>query len=420
MKINNLSEKYLQPLSIKISNQKDLKSISAGLTRILPLTIIGSLFFLIANFPIESYKNFLLEANLTNALLVPFNITFGMISIYATFFIAYSRAETENLDAVLTGIMAIVSFLILTPITSGEEGLSLSLDWLGSRGLFVAILVGILITRLYGFIVKKNWVIKMPDGVPPFVEKSFSSLIPATIIAILMTIIAFLFTFTSYQNIHGLIFNILQIPLMNLGGSFGAFLFAYVLIQILWWFGIHGMNVVGSIMTPIWLGLDATRLAQIQAGEEITTFVGQAFVTAIGGPALAVTLTFLIFAKSKQLKAVSKIALPAAIFNIAEPVNFGIPTVMNPMLFLPIAIIIPIVNVITLYSGMALGLLSPLTGVQVPQQVPRGIWGFVQGNWSIGIWQILTIILNIAILYPFAKAYDQSILKKEAEIKEVA
>ena len=251
-KFTELLEKYLQPLSGKISSQKDLSAVAAGLARVTPLTILGSLFFLLANFPIESYKAFLQEINIQSTLMIPYNITFAIISIYTTFFIAYSYAQSEKLDGVSVGVLSMVSFFILTPLTETEGALSYDFTNLGSRGLFVAILVAISVTRLYRFIVRKNWIIRMPDGVPPFVEKSFSSLIPAILISFIMLIVAFVFSRTSFGDVHSLIYTALQRPLLGLGGSFGAFLIAYVLIQILWWFGIHGFNVVGAIMLPIW------------------------------------------------------------------------------------------------------------------------------------------------------------------------
>lgn len=416
-KFTMLLEKYLQPLSEKISNQKDLSAIAAGLARVTPLTIIGSIFFLLANFPVDAYKNFVAEIGIQSMLLIPYNVTFALISIYTVFFIAYTYAQNEGLDSASVAVVALVGFLILTPITNIEGALSYGFTNLGSRGMFVAIIVALVTTRIYRFIVKKNWVIKMPEGVPPFIEKSFSSLIPVMLIALLMAIIAHLFTLTSFGNVHDFIYSILQKPLIGLGGTFGAFLVAYILIQILWWFGIHGFNVVGSIMLPVWLALDAERLAQISASEPITSIVGSAFMTALGGPALAVTLTFLFFAKSKQLRSVSKIALPAAIFNIAEPVNFGIPTVLNVTLFLPVAVLIPMFNVLVQYAAMMTGIVPVLTGVQIPQQVPRGLWGFVQGNWQIGILQILLVIANIAILYPFARVYDKQLCDREAELE---
>jgi len=416
-RFTKLLEKYLQPLSQKISNQKDLQAISAGLARITPLTILGSLFFLLTNFPIDSYKSFIVDSRLNTILMIPYYATFSIIAIFTVFFIAYAYAQNEKLDSPAVAVVALVSFFILTPITNTEGDLSYSLTNLGSRGMFVGIIVAIVVTRLYKFIVDRNWVIKMPNGVPPFIEKSFSSLLPIGIIAIIMLVISYLFTLTSYGNIHDFIYTVLQKPLIGLGGSFGAFLVAYVLIQIFWWFGIHGMNVVGSIMLPIWLALDAERLVQITAGEKITSYVGSAFMTALGGPALAVTLTFLLFAKSKQLRAVTKIALPAAIFNIAEPVNYGIPTVLNTTLFLPVAILIPMFNILVQYAAMVSGIVPVLTGVQVPQQVPRGLWGLLQGNWQIGILQILLVIANIAILYPFAKVYDKQLCEREEKLE---
>jgi len=416
-RFTELLEKYLQPLSEKISDQKDLQAISAGLARITPLTILGSLFFLLTNFPIDSYKSFIVDSGLSSILMIPYYATFSIIAIFTVFFIAYAYAQNQKLDSPAVAVVALVSFFILTPITNSEGDLSYSLTNLGSRGMFVGIIVAIVVTRLYKSIVDRNWVIKMPDGVPTFIEKSFSSLLPIGFIAIIILVISYLFTLTSYGNIHDFIYTVLQKPLIGLGGSFGAFLIAYVLIQIFWWFGIHGMNVVGSIMLPIWLALDAERLVQITAGEKVTSYVGSAFMTALGGPAVAITLTFLLFAKSKQLRAVAKIALPAAIFNIAEPVNYGIPTVLNTTLFLPVAILIPMFNILVQYAVMVSGIVPVLTGVQVPQQVPRGLWGLLQGNWQIGILQILLVIANIAILYPFAKVYDKQLCEREEKLE---
>lgn len=148
-KFTELLEKYLQPLSGKISSQKDLSAVAAGLARVTPLTILGSLFFLLANFPIESYKAFLQEINIQSTLMIPYNITFAIISIYTTFFIAYSYAQSEKLDGVSVGVLSMVSFFILTPLTETEGALSYDFTNLGSRGLFVAILVAISVTRLY-------------------------------------------------------------------------------------------------------------------------------------------------------------------------------------------------------------------------------------------------------------------------------
>ncbi|WP_138496507.1 PTS sugar transporter subunit IIC [Paenibacillus pinistramenti] len=416
-------ERYLQPISNKISTQKDLNAISAGLTRFLPVTIIGSIFYLIANFPVTSWINFLKDINIYNALMVPYNVTFGLLSIYTVFFIAYSFAQKANLDALSVSFVALISFFVLTPFVTDDSGaLSYHFDYLGSGGLFVSILIAILVSRAYQFIVKRNWVIKMPDGVPPFVEKSFSSLIPAVLITLVSAVISYLFTLTSYGNVHALVVQLLQKPLLGMGSSFWAFLVAYMVMQMLWWFGIHGFNVVGAVMLPIWLGLDTQRLAQIQAGEHVTNYVGMVFMDSLGTPALSIALTFLWMAKSKQLKSVSRIALPAAIFNIAEPVNFGIPTVLNAILFIPVVILIPLVTNLTLYFFMATGIIPILTGVQVPHQVPMVLFGLVQGNWQLAIWQLLMIPVSMALFYPFAKVYDKSLLKQaeQEEAKEQA
>lgn len=112
---------------------------------------------------------------------------------------------------------------------------------------------------------------------PPYVEQSFASLIPGFICAGVCGIIAYTFSMTSFGNIHELIYHYLQIPLTALGGSIWGYLIATVLIQLLWWFGIHGFNVVMGVMMPIFLGIDMARLAG-----ETTNPIGMSLMTVVG------------------------------------------------------------------------------------------------------------------------------------------
>ena len=415
-KLNELVEKILLPFATWVNNNKSLQAISKGFMAILPVTIISSMFYLIANFPITAWTDYLASSGLSNYLLVPYNVTMGLFAIYAAFSISYAYATHEQEDGLSAGVLSLINFLIVTPYALDGEGvlfgagdLAYSFGWLGCKGLFVAMIVAIITAKVFVLFQKKGWVIKMPDGVPPFVGRSFASLIPGFLMALVFMIIAMIFGNTSFGSVHQLIYTYLQTPLTNIGGSLPGYLFIQVFIQFLWWFGIHGFNVCAGIFMPIFLSIDAARLAG-----ETTNPIGMSLMTVVGQSTVAVCLVMLLFCKSKQLKEIGKVAMPAAIFNIGEPVVFGVPNVLNPYMFLPSVLIVPLVTNLFFYLGFVSGIVTPLSGAQVSMQVPVVLYGLVQGNWMVALWQLIAIPLAIVLYLPFYKMYDKKLLAEEA------
>lgn len=414
-KFTSLVEKVLMPISTKISANKSLQGVAKGFMRILPVTMIGSMFYLIGNFPITAWTNWLASSKIGDFVIIAYNVTMGIFALYAAFAIAYSYVEAQKGDAFSAGIISLISFFVVTPYTTNKAGEMLyNFNWLSCKGLFVAIIVATVVAKLCVFIDKKGWTIKMPDGVPPYVERSFASLVPGFVSAALFTIIAYLFSLSSFGNVHELIFHFLQTPLYALGGSLGGYLIATMIIQLLWWFGIHGFNVVSAVMMPIWLGIDAARLA----GETTSPF-GMSMMTVVGQSTICCCIIMIFFCKSKQLRQVGKVATPAAVFNIGEPIVFGVPNVLNPYMFIPTVILVPLVTNLFFYFGFASGIVTPLSGAQVSMQVPVILYGLVQGNWMVALWQALAIPLGVILFLPFYKMYDKTLLAKEKESKIV-
>ena len=191
-----------------------------------------------------------------------------------------------------------------------------------------------------------------------------------------------------------------------------GYLIATVLIQLLWWFGIHGFNVVMGVMMPIFLGIDMARLAG-----ETTNPIGMSLMTVVGQSTICCCIVMLFFCKSKQLRQIGKIATPAAIFNIGEPIVFGVPNVLNPYMFIPTVLLVPIVTNLFFYLGFVSGIVTPLSGAQVSMQVPVVLYGLVQGNWMVALWQALAIPLGVVLFLPFYKMYDKTLVEKEKELE---
>ena len=417
--LTNVLENFLMPISSWVSRNKSLQGISKGFMRILPVTILSSMFYLIANFPITGWTNWLASSGIGNYILIPYNVTMGLFALYAAFAVAYSYAQNEKCDALSTGIVSLICFLVLTPYVTDTAGalfaegdLAYSFGWLGCKGLFVAMLIAIIVAKVYCLFEKKGWTIHMPEGVPPYVEQSFASLIPGFICAGVCGILAYELSLTSFGNIHELIYHYLQTPLTALGGSIWGYLIATVLIQLLWWFGIHGFNVVMGVMMPIFLGIDMARMAG-----ETTNPIGMSLMTVVGQSTVCCCIIMLFFCKSKQLKQIGKIATPAAIFNIGEPIVFGVPNVLNPYMFIPTVLLVPIVTNLFFYLGFVSGIVTPLSGAQVSMQVPVVLYGLVQGNWMVALWQALAIPLGVILFLPFYKMYDKTLVAKEKELE---
>lgn len=406
-------EGILMPIATKISSIKALQAVSNGFMRILPVTIIGSVFYLIVYFPITAWTNMISKNGLQAILLIAYNITLGLLALYTAFAVAYCYVAEEKGDALGAGIISLICFLILTPYTMDKAGNYLyDFGFLGSKGLFVALITAIIVAKVVSAIVRKGWTIKMPEGVPPYVERSFASLIPALICAALFTLIFFIFKQTPYGNIHNLVYKFLQTPLTALGGSLGGYIIATILIQLLWWFGIHGFNVVMSVLMPVYLSIDMARLAGTTHNP-----VGMSLMTVVGQSTICCCIIMIFFCKSNQLRQIGKIATPAAIFNIGEPIVFGVPNVLNPYMFIPTVILVPVITNLFFYFGFASGIVPMLSGAQIPMQMPVILYGLVQGNWMCALWQAIAIPLGVILYLPFYKMYDKTLCKKEAAEK---
>ncbi|MDQ0222612.1 PTS sugar transporter subunit IIC [Streptococcus moroccensis] len=407
-----------QEIANKIQSNRYISAISNGLMSTLPIMMIGAFSTLLSSMQIEFYQN-LIEP-IKGIIGLPATFTTNALSLYAVFAIANELAKSFKKDGTSAGYIALFSFLILTPVSTFElEGApmpisALTFDFLGAKGLFAAMIVGILATRIYVFILDKNWTIKMPDGVPPFISKTFSGLIPAFIVAIIFTIISGFFAHTSFGSFHQFIYTVLQIPLQGLGSNIWSMLIALLIMQILWVFGIHGAIVVLAVIRPIMTALDLENLAAYQAGEAMPNLVSGSFwgVYANLAPMLGLVVVLMFFTKSKQFKMLGRLGAPGALFGIHEPLIFGLPIVMNPILAIPY-ILTPVICTLIGYFLTVAGILPVTIGMQVPFGAPIFIAGLLQGSWVLGLAQVLMIPLSAAIYYPFVKILDKRNLEQE-------
>lgn len=431
-KLNSIVENKIIPFAGKVGDQRHLRAMRDGIVLAMPLLIIGSLFLIIGFLPIQGYEEFMAGIfgdQWLDKLLYPVGATFDIMALIASFGIAYRLAESYKVDGLTAGAISVSAFLLATPYKipftpeGAKEAIMVSggipTALTGSAGLFVAMLIAMLSTEIYRKIVQKNLVIKMPDGVPPSVGKSFVALVPGFIVIAIVWILRLLIENTSFESLHNVVGILLGKPLSLLGGSLFGILFAIFLIQLFWSTGLHGSIIVGSVLSPVFLAaMDQNRVA-FQAGQPVPNIVTDQFIPIWidmggSGATLALVTIMLIRARSKQLKSLGKLAVAPALFNINEPIIFGFPMVMNPLMAIPF-ILVPLINVLVTYLCMSSGLVAKPVGIAVPWTMPPIIGGYLAtgGKISGAVMQLVNFTIALLIYYPFFRIADKQKVKEE-------
>jgi len=420
-------ENRFMPIAGRVAEQKHLQAVRDGIILAMPLLIIGSIFLILGFIPVPGYDAFMADLfgeNWRTKLLYPVNATFDIMALVVSFGVAYRLAEKYRVDPLSAGAISLAAFLLATPFhvhftpegasEAVQVGGAIPVALMGSQGLFVAMLLAILSTEIYRKVIQKNIVIRLPDGVPPAVSRSFVALIPAFVVIAVVWILRLLIELTDFASIHNIISTILAAPLNALGGSLIGALIAVLMVHLLWSTGIHGAAIVGGVMGPIWLSLMDQNRAVFQANPqaELPNVITQQFfdlwIYAGGsGATLALVILMLWRARSEQMKSLGRLSIGPGIFNINEPITFGMPVVMNPLLIIPF-ILAPLVLVLVTYFAMASGLVAKPSGVAVPWTTPPLISGYLAtgGKISGTVLQLVNFFISMAIYYPFFRMWD--------------
>ena len=402
----------LNQVIVKFSNNIVIKTVANGMMLTLPVTLIGSLLMVVQMIPN-------VPAVIMNACTIGVTVTSSFIALYVLLGMAYSMARELKGDIAASMILSLAIFAIFTPISSFEVApdksvAAIELGYLGSRGIFVAMIVSILVTWLFIKLCEKKVTIKMPESVPPFVSKTFEAIIPAAIIFVGAVVISTIFSATSFGNIHDFIYTILQAPLQSLGDSIWSALLLMFLSELLWWFGIHGSNVTASILAVLYAAPAYANMEAVAAGGTAEFILNQFFLDVYKGPrALALAVVLLFLCKGKKFKTIGQISVVPSIFGITEPMKFGIPQILNPVLFIPLTVAAPLCIAIA-YVATLIGFL-PITSVAIPRTMPTFLTGFLAAGWRGLAVQLIQFVAVVLLYLPFMKKLDYQELRLEEE-----
>lgn len=425
-----IQEKLL-PAVMKFVNTKGVTALKDGLIYTMPLTIVGSVFLLLSNFPIEAVVNWLDSMSLLEPLHQAYGATFNIIALVGVMAIAYKYVSNEGYEGFSAGILGAVSLIILmNPTAINEDGAMvgnvIDKTWTAGQGMIAAIIVGLVVGYIYSWFLNKGIRIKLPAGVPDGVSNAFTALIPTAAIITLMTVIYGFFYLVLDTTFTEFIYTMIQSPLQGLTDSLGGVIVATLLTPLLWWFGVHGTAVINGILGSLWQANALANQAIIDQGLELTIenggrivtnqFIDQ-FTTVTGtGLTLGLVVYLIFFAKSQQSKQLGRLGGVSGLFNINEPILFGTPIVMNPFLAIPF-ILMPVFSGVLLYLLMSIGIMPLFTAVSVPWTTPPVISGFIVAGWRGAVYQIFILVLSFFAYLPFIRKIDKISYENEQAAK---
>ncbi len=421
---------------VRFASIKAVVALKDGFILTMPLTLVGSLFLLIACFPIAGWNDFMVSLfgkDWATPLFQVSSATFNILAILCAMGITYKYCEAEGCDAISASLLSLAGFLTLIKGTvvskSGEVvGGVIPSQWVGGNGVITAILVALFTSWVFCYCEKHKIGFKMPEGVPTGVAKAFAALVPGFFILASCCIIYAFCQLFGAKTLPELIFVVLQTPLQKLTDTLAAGVIIAGLQSLLFWAGIHGPNIVGGVINPILMANALDNQALLDAGQQlvgnpqakiITQQVTDVFMK---GGGCGLTFGFLIAAflkaKSSQMKSISKLAFIPGLFNINEPIIYGLPIAFNPYLLIPF-IFVPILAIIITYVSIAIGFMAPFSAVQVPWTTPPIIAGFLLGGWQGAVVQLLTVVVSAIVYFPFVRMQDNEYYKEEMQGQQV-
>lgn len=431
--IMKFMDKYIIPVAGKLGAQRHLVAVRDGFVAMIPITMIGALATLVNNLPIPAYQNFMKNTFGETWTTLGGDLWWGSIATMALFLVvgvAYNLAKSYDEDGLQAGLIALSIFFVMSPqvaniVTEAGDKVSgwgfVPSGYISNSALFTAIVIGLLATEIFVKLSRiKKINIKMPDGVPPAVARSFAKLIPGMLtIAIFGAIGLLIKTLSGGLFLNDLLNTYLAAPLKGAADSLGSTMLITFFIHALWTIGLHGANIAMPITETLLMDLGAENAALAQAGatEGFHTLAGaffDAFVY-LGGSGMILGLIIALIIAGRRRKDMIALGLAPSVFNISEPVIFGLPIVLNPIYMIPF-VLAPVVCSAVAYLAIDMGLVMPVIAAKIPWVTPPILGGFLAtGHWTGAALAAVNLLISIVIYIPFVIA-SEKIDKRKATL----
>ena len=426
------------PLAAALGSQRHLVAIRDAFIVIMPVTIVGSIAVLInniqgifaedgLNIPAiqEGYTNFITSTGIQEVMNAINKGSINMMAILLVSALGYNMAKGMQGDGIASSIVSMTCYLAIAPavqtlsktyswqenIKSVEIGVKdiasggLACNKLDANGMFVAMILTIIVTEIFVRLSFNDKLkITLPKGVPPAVANSFTVLIPAIITVIVVVAVGIYINRIFKQDIWQIITKFVSTPLTSVADSLGSAFIIYFLINFLWVFGLHGANIVGAVTSPILSPLGTENTQAFEAGLPVPNIInGVGIYNSIGGSGctLGLIIAVILFGKVQAEKTVINISIAPGLFEINEPITFGVPIVMNPIYMLPF-IVGPVILAVVSYILMDLNIIERAV-LGAPWVTPPILYAFLAtgGGIKAAIFQVIEIVFLVLLWTPF-------------------
>ena len=392
----------------RLTSNVHLAAIRAGMVAVVPLTIVGGIFTIVTFLPVPGWEARI--APFRGLLAIPVTATFGLLAVVACFSIAYDLGSRLRQEPLVSASIATVIFLMIQ--IDGQQQ-TLVMDGLGSKGLFTAILVAVVCVRVQKFFTDRDLVVRMPRSVPRIVADSFLSLTPLLFLVVTFWLVRFALNL----DINAVVQTAFAPLVFALNTLPGILVYAFA-VTLLWSVGINGDNAVDAVVAPIFLQYLSANVEAMTTGRPLPYITAYGFFTTfvnVGGTGATIALALLLWrSKDPGFRSVSRLSLPMQIFQINEPIFFGLPIVLNPVFMIPY-----VLNALILTGGTYLlmhwnAIHRPF--VNVPWTTPPIIGHYLVsgGDWRAALWGAMSIVIAAVVYLPFARAAERQRGKIEA------
>lgn len=437
MNINKLQTPLLKA-STWVQNNLILQAIKNAFVRTIPFTVVGSFSNLI-----KMQLDALIKAkDIQNAWVINTSnlfgyigtATLGIVGLIVVLSSAYSYAvelkrkdKNKNLNPIIATLLALSAYFVMVPNNVNYldnkakviEGFATS--FFSYEGMFTALIVGMIAVALFAAFSRSKFTFKMPDSVPQNVFDSFFALIPIAEVLLIFGVIRIIIQSLGYASLIQMISKILIDPLLVVGTGLPAIIVVILIEQILWFLGLHGFNIVWGVMSAFWLPLflqNVSKFAETQsfAGISISPNTMTNVYAMIGGSGatFGLIIAMLIFTKKgEKEREIAKLALVPGCFGINEPVIFGLPIVLNPIMFIP-WIVVPLLNAIIAYVVTSIGWVVPLVVLN------SGNEPIFLSTWILGAFHISPVILTLVLVILDVLIYSPFVIINQRNERQLA
>lgn len=424
-KLEVVFKKIFGPITQKMTDSHTIQSIAEGFMRTSPITFGVCIFVILGNLPISGYSEWLTEIGLKQHFDAVSNASLNILALYISFTISYCFAKRKGDNALSCGILSLLSFLIIIPQTvETTDGTitAFNTSYFTGTGLFVALVVSLLIAHMFHYLSKKGLKFSMPEGVPPMVSESFEPIFVAMIIVVFAFAVRVAFGYTPYGNFISFFDQTIGAFMIKVGLSLPTLFLVGIISNLLWFFGIHP-DTVRSAFLPLSMTVLLTNVADFQAGRPLTylTIALVSLFSGFGGAGNTLGLCIsMLSAKSERYKKILKLAFIPNLFNINEPLIFGMPVMLNPIFFIPMVFSGLVMGLVGLFATKIFTFAYNPAMALLPWSTPFFVKSFLSGGFSLFIMVLILLAINTLMYYPFFKIADKKAFEEEqlAKINE--